>query len=111
MEMVMVGDKYLTGGFRLIGMEAIEVVDIDSAVEKVEELVYGEKCRIIVITEKVAAKLKALRQNLLKTRRFYPVFVVIPDFEGPLNERTKELHQLVNQSIGTKLKIGDQDVH
>jgi vacuolar-type H+-ATPase subunit F/Vma7 len=104
MEMVMVGDRYLASGFRLIGIDTMEVANDDQAAKKVEELVSEGKCKIIFITEKVALRLKALREGLLKARRFYPVFVVIPDFEGPMNVRTKELHQLVNQAIGAKLK-------
>ncbi|HKZ94165.1 MAG TPA: V-type ATP synthase subunit F [Candidatus Bathyarchaeia archaeon] len=39
MDMVMVGDKYLLSGFRLIGVETIEADD-EAAAKKVEELVY-----------------------------------------------------------------------
>jgi len=99
----MIGDKYLVSGFRLIGVDTIEVASDDLAAKKVEELVFEGKCKIIFVTEKVAVKLKTLREDLIKTRRFYPVFVIVPDFEGPLNERIKELHQLVNQAIGVKL--------
>lgn len=103
MEMVMVGDKYLASGFRLIGIETIEAATDDVAAKKVQELVNEGACKIILITEKVALKLKNLRENLIKTRRFYPVFVIIPDLEGPINERIRELRQLVNQAVGVKL--------
>lgn len=107
MDMVMVGDKYLLSGFRLIGVETVEAVDDEAAAKKVEELAYEGKVKIVIITEKVSVKLKMLRDDMLKTRRFYPIFVIIPDFESPLNERIKELHQLVSQAIGVKLKMGD----
>ena len=107
MEMVMIVDKYLASGFRLIGVDTIEVTDDDAAAKKVEELVFEGKCKVVIITEKVALKLKALRAGLLKTRRLYPIFLIIPDFEGPLNERIKELHQLVSQAIGVKLKLSE----
>lgn len=104
MEMVMVGDKYLASGFRLIGIETNEVTDDDAAAKKVGDIVSEGRYKIIIINERVALKTKALRDNLLMTKKPYPIFLIIPDFEGPLNERTKELHQLVDQAIGIKLK-------
>jgi len=104
-EMVMIGDKYLASGFRLIGIGTIEVANDDLAAKKVEELVFEGTCKIIFITEKVALKLKTLRENLIKTKRYYPVFVIIPDLGGPLKERIRELHQLVNQAVG--INLGD----
>jgi len=102
-DMVIVGDKYLVSGFRLVGIETIEVANDDLAAKKVESLVLEGKCKILFITEKVALKLKSLREDLIKTKRYYPVFVIIPDLEGSLHERIRELHQLVNQAVGVKL--------
>lgn len=104
MGMVMVGDKYLTMGFRLAGVETLEATDEDNAAKKVEEIVSKGNYRIIIISEKVALKVKALREILLKTKKPYPMFVIVPDFEGPLHERTEELHRLVNQATGIRLK-------
>jgi vacuolar-type H+-ATPase subunit F/Vma7 len=106
MEIVMIGDKYLVSGFRLIGIDTIEADDDASAMRKVEQLVSEGTRKVIIITERVAVKLKPLREDMLRTRRLYPIFVIVPDWEGGLNERTKELYQLVNQAIGTKLKLG-----
>lgn len=105
METVMVGDKYLASGFRLIGIETIEAIDDDDAAKKVEATVSEGKHKIVVISERVALKTKPLRDNLLTAKKAFPVFLVIPDFEGPRNERIKELRQLIDQAIGIKLKI------
>jgi vacuolar-type H+-ATPase subunit F/Vma7 len=106
MDIVVIGDKYLSSVFRLAGIEALEVEDEDSAVEKAEGLVEEGKCKILLVTEKIAKRLGELREKLLIQKRFYPVFVIIPDFGGTLGERKKELTQLVNKSIGIKLKVG-----
>jgi vacuolar-type H+-ATPase subunit F/Vma7 len=105
MEIVMVGHKHLASGFRLIGIETDEVVDDDAAAKKVESVVLEGKYKIIIINEKVALKTKALRDDLLTAKKPYPVFLIVPDFQGPLNERTKELHQLVDKAIGIKLNL------
>jgi vacuolar-type H+-ATPase subunit F/Vma7 len=106
-EIVMVGGKYLSSGFRLAGIETIAVEDDDQAVRRVERLVSEGTYKIILMTEKVAMKLKSLREDMLRTKRFYPVFVIVPDFGGTLDERQRELRQLVSQAIGVKLKLGD----
>ncbi len=101
----MVGDKYLATAYRLAGVETLQVESDESAAEKVEELVSQRDYGIIIITERVALKVKALRESLLKARKFYPMFVIVPDFEGPLGARRKELIQLVNQAAGVELKL------
>ncbi len=90
----------------MAGIEALEVEDEDSAVEKAEEVVEEGKYKILILTEKTAKRLSELRERLLVQKRFYPIFVIIPDFGGTLGERKKELTQLVNKSIGIKLKVG-----
>jgi vacuolar-type H+-ATPase subunit F/Vma7 len=107
MDVAIVGDRYLTVLFRLLGIETVGVEDPDSAVAKVKQLVEAEDCKVLIITERVASRLKALMETLVKERKNYPVFLVIPDFEGVLGERMKELSQLVNRSVGVKLKTGD----
>jgi vacuolar-type H+-ATPase subunit F/Vma7 len=105
MGMVMVGDKYLASGFRLIGIETNEVTDDDAAAKKVENIVSEGKYEIVIISEKVALKIKTLRDGLLVAKKPYPIFLIIPDFQGPLHERIGELHQLVDKAIGVKLKL------
>ena len=101
------GDRYLVSLFRLVGIEAVEADDEDSAASKVEELVERGECRVLFVSEKVAARLKVLRESLIRKRKLYPVFVVIPDFEGSLGDRKRELTQVVNKSVGMKLKLGE----
>jgi vacuolar-type H+-ATPase subunit F/Vma7 len=105
MEMVMVGDKYLASGFRLIGIETNEVTDDEAAAKKVEDIVLEGKCEIVIISERVALKIKTLRDSLLVAKKPYPIFLIIPDFQGPLHKRIEELHQFVDRAIGVKLKL------
>lgn len=102
-EMMIVGDKYLTTLFRLIGIETVEAENDDSAVAKAESIVEGGKCQVLLVSERIAMRLKSLREDLLKEGKLYPILVIIPDFEGTLEERKKELSELVNKSIGMQL--------
>lgn len=106
MDIAVVGDRFLVNVFRLIGIEALETDDDKSAIAKIEEIAERQDPKIVLVAERVALKLKGLREKLLKERRFYPIFVVVPDFEGSLGERNRELRDFVNRSMGVKLKVG-----
>jgi vacuolar-type H+-ATPase subunit F/Vma7 len=106
MDVMIVGDKYLTTLFRLIGIETREAENEDSAVAKAQEIIETGECKVLFVSERIAMRLKNMRENLLNERKVYPILVVIPGFEGVLGERKKELTQLVNRSIGIKLKVG-----
>jgi vacuolar-type H+-ATPase subunit F/Vma7 len=103
----MIGDKYLATCFRLAGVRTIITDSDDEAAERLTELVRNQEAEIAIITERVAIRLKAFREDLLKTGKSLPIFVIVPDFQGPLDERARELHELVNQAVGMKLKLGD----
>ncbi len=102
----MIGDRYLSTVFRLAGIEALEVDNEGSASEKVQELVKEGRYKVLILTERTAMRVKELRGKLLLQKKFYPIFVIVPDFDGTMGERKKELAQLVNRSIGIKLKVG-----
>jgi len=103
----MVGDRDLTSLFRMVGIDVVEAEDEDSAVAKVQKLVDEGSPKILFITERVALRLKELREKLLKEKRLYPVFAIIPDLGGALGTRKEELREFVNKSMGVKLKVGD----
>jgi len=104
MTIIMIGDKYLATGFRLIGIDTIDAANDEAAAEKVQTIVSEGKHEIIIITERVASRVAALRQGLIKAKRPYPLFVIVPDFAGPTGERVGELRKLVNQATGIKFK-------
>ncbi len=106
MDVAVIGEKYFVGLFRLMGIETLEADTEDLAADKAEDLIEKGNCKILFVTERLAARLKELRERLLSERRFYPIFVVIPDFEGPLGQRKKELEESINKSMGVKLKVG-----
>jgi len=107
MDIVVVGDRYFSSLFRMVGIDVVEAEDEDSVVAKVQKIVNEEGAKVLFISERVALRLKELRERLLKERRFYPVFVIIPDFEGVVGSRKEELLEFVNKSMGVQLKVGD----
>jgi len=106
-DIVLVGDRFLTSLFKYVGVDTIEEPNDEMAARKVHELVADEQYKIIMITENVALRLTELRNNLLATHRFYPVFLIVPGLEQTVGERENQLKQLVSQSLGIKLKFGE----
>ncbi len=104
-EIVMIGNKYLVSCFRLAGVDILEASSDEDATKKLEQLISEGKYKIFIITEKISRKAKSLREDLLKAKKPYPLFLIIPDFEGPLKERITELNEYVNQAMGVKLKL------
>jgi vacuolar-type H+-ATPase subunit F/Vma7 len=103
----MVGEKYLAVGFRLAGVRTIPTDSDDETIERLTELIKDQKIGMIIITERMAMKLQTFRERLYKTEKSPPIFIIVPDFQGSLNERARELHQLVNRAVGMELKLGD----
>jgi vacuolar-type H+-ATPase subunit F/Vma7 len=100
----MICDKFLSAGFRLVGIDTIDAASEEEAAEKVKATISEGRHEIIVITERVASKVRTLRQGLIKAKKPYPLFVIVPDFNGPTHERSDELLKLVNQATGIKPK-------
>ena len=107
MDVIVVGDRYFTNLFRLLGIDTVEADDQDSASAKAKQLAEAGDCKVLIVDQRIASRLKTLMETFVTEKRLYPIFVVIPDFEGILGERKKELTQLVNRSVGVKLKTGD----
>jgi len=107
LDIAAIGDRHITNVFRLAGAEAILAENENSAVEQVIKLTEKGDYKVIIVTEEVSSKLKEIRGKLLKEKRLYPIFVVVPDLQGPLGLRSAELQELVNKSVGVKLKTGE----
>ncbi len=92
--------------FRFAGAEGILAETDEDTENKVKQLIEEGDCGIIIITEKTSTRLQEIREQLLKNRASYPIFLVIPDFDGPTGTRMTELQDSVNKSMGVKLKAG-----
>jgi len=103
MSIMAVGDEFFITNFRLAGVPGVVVKDEAEAREKIEEIIKERKCKIVVISESMAIKLKKDREKWRE--KVYPVFAIVPGLEGPKGERLHELYFLVSQAVGVKLKL------
>jgi vacuolar-type H+-ATPase subunit F/Vma7 len=103
MSVVVIGDEFFITGYRLAGVPGFVVRDESEARERIEEIMKEGKCKIVIISEGMAIKLRKDRERWRD--KVYPIFAIIPGLEGPKGERLNELYSLVSQAVGVKLKL------
>ncbi len=105
MSIVVVGDRYLVTAFRLAGVRGIVAESFEEVKESVSRLVEEGEVKVIILSEANAVKLRKLRSELVRSKQVYPIFAVIPGFEGSMNERLNEIYTLISQAVGVRLKL------
>jgi V/A-type H+/Na+-transporting ATPase subunit F len=95
-----IGDAETVSGFRLAGVEGRIALTPHEAQESLTVALAMEEVDIIVITERLAAQIKA------ELRQYYPLnfplIIQIPDRLGPSGER-KSIHEMVKAAIGVTI--------
>ena len=107
MSVVALGDNHFITALRLAGVDGRKVHDVHEAEQIIEELLREGRCKVLVVPEDLALKLRRKREELLRRQQIYPVFAIIPSFSGALGERVKEIHEFISQAVGVKLKLGE----
>jgi vacuolar-type H+-ATPase subunit F/Vma7 len=100
-----IAEKHLATGFRLAGIEAFPIENIEDAKTALSRIITEEKHDIIILTERLSKELHNEKSKILSRRKGKPIFAIIPDFHGPTGQRTRELHDLISESVGAELKF------
>jgi len=100
MQFHVIGDENTVTGFRMIGLGGEIVETEDETREALEEAFASDDIGIIIITERIAAKVQEEIDEYLYGNDF-PLIIQIPDREGPIEGRTS-IREMVNAAIGVK---------
>jgi V/A-type H+-transporting ATPase subunit F len=88
-------------GFRLAGIEGILVKDKDDALRQMKKLQAAKDIGLLLITEKLAEKIKD-EINRLKLENNLPIIIEVPDRHG--SRRPPDyLTRYIRQTIGLKI--------
>ncbi|HHY04650.1 MAG TPA: ATP synthase subunit F [Thermoanaerobacterales bacterium] len=88
-------------GFRLAGIEGILVNDKDDALRQMKKLQAAKDIGLLLITEKLAEKIKD-EINRLKLENNLPIIIEVPDRHG--SRRPPDyLTRYIRQTIGLKI--------
>ena len=98
MKFFVIGDEDTVLGFQLVGIDGDVVHEAEEAKASLEKAFQMEGLGIIVITERVAEKIRSLvDQYVYKTT--FPLIIEIPDRQGPVGQK-KSIRELVQEAVG-----------
>ena len=97
-----IGDADMVTGFRLVGVEGIEVTSAEEAVQAFNAALARNDLAIIVISEEFSSN-SHLREAIEKVRRERrnPLVVEIPGSKGKPSET--KMSDLVSKTLGVRL--------
>lgn len=98
MQFFVIGDESTVTGFGLAGVEGEVVETADEAREALAKAFASPDVGIIIVTEKIAAQLRAEMEVYVFGRTF-PLVIEIPDRTGPMEGRVS-IRQLVRSAVG-----------
>lgn len=101
MKLFCIADEDTVRGFWLAGIRGQAVSTAEQAAAAIEIATAQTDCAIIVLTESVAAKIRA-QVDSIRLGRSRPLIVEIPGPEGPLPGR-KSLRQFVQEAVGIRV--------
>ena len=100
-----IADEETVRGFRLAGVAGQVVTSAQQAATAVQQAVERNDCGIIILTDTVAAGIRAQVESI-RLQRDQPLILEIPGPDGPLPGR-KRLRQMVQEAVG--MRIGQEE--
>jgi V/A-type H+-transporting ATPase subunit F len=101
MKFYVIGDRDTVLGFRLVGIEGVEVTTPEEALAALNSVVNREGVGIVLITETVAAQIRDEVEARLYGMGF-PLVLEIPDSGGPSPARPP-IEDIVRKAIGISI--------
>ena len=101
MKYSVIGDEDTILGFGIVGVLGKVATNEEETRRAFNELLEDKDVSIIIITERLADKIRALVDQYLLTQSF-PLIVEIPDRQGRLPGRPG-IKEMVNAAIGIKI--------
>ena len=101
MKYSVIGDEDTVLGFGIVGVPGRIATNEEETRRAFQELLEDKDVSIIIITERLADKIRTLVDQYLLTQSF-PLIVEIPDRQGRLPGRP-DIKELVNAAIGIKI--------
>ena len=101
MQFYVIGDESTVAGFGLAGVVGEVVETEDEAREALKKAFASSDVGIIIITEKIAAGLRAEMESYVFGRHF-PLIIEIPDRTGPMPGRVS-IRQMVRSAVGINI--------
>lgn len=103
-KIAVVSDPDVATYFRIAGVKnSYEIAKPEEASGIVESLANDKEVAIIIVTEKIAERVKPVIDVI--SRRVYPTIITIPGREGPGAEKISPILDLVKRTVGVDIKV------
>jgi V/A-type H+-transporting ATPase subunit F len=99
---LVIGDGDMVTGFRLVGVEGIEVSSIDEARETLEKAFARKDLAIVIISEEFSAQPQVHEAiDRVRRERISPLIVEVPGSKGKLSEI--RMSDLISKTLGVRI--------
>ena len=95
-----IGDRDMITGFRLVGVDGVEVTTVDEARLALSKALANVDLAVIIISEEFSTKIRD-EIDKLRLGRVAPLIVEIPGAGGPSGEI--RMSNLITKTLGTKI--------
>jgi len=97
-----IGDSDMTTGFRLVGVEGVEVTSVDEASQALNKALERSDLAIIIISEEFSTQPQLLETiDQVRRERRNPLIVEVPGSRGKPSE--VRMSDLISKTLGVKL--------
>ena len=100
MHAVVIGDCDMVTGFRLVGIQGVEVSTVDEAKRALDKAVESIDVAFIIISEDLSTKMRDTIDDL-RLNRIAPVIVELPGRLGPSG--AINMSNIMRKAIGVKV--------
>jgi V/A-type H+-transporting ATPase subunit F len=97
---IVIGDRDMITGFRLVGVDGVEVTTVENARLALSKAVANVDLAIIIISEEFSTKMRD-EIDKLRLSRVAPLIVEIPGRLGPSGEI--RMSDLITKTLGIKI--------
>jgi V/A-type H+/Na+-transporting ATPase subunit F len=95
-----IGDNNMITGFRLVGVEGVEVTSVDMARQALTEALDRNDVALILISQQFSEQMRS-DIDKMRSERVTPLIVEIPGSVGPAS--TLKMSELVSRTLGIKI--------
>jgi vacuolar-type H+-ATPase subunit F/Vma7 len=95
-----IGDNKMVTGFRLVGVEGIEVNTVDQAREALSNTLIRSDVALIMLSQQFSPQMQAEIARI-RSSRVTPLIVELPGSVGPRTET--KLSDLITKNLGIKI--------
>jgi vacuolar-type H+-ATPase subunit F/Vma7 len=95
-----IGDNKMVTGFRLVGVEGVEVTTVDEAREALSNTLSRSDVALIMLSQQFSPQMQAEIARI-RTSRVTPLIVELPGSVGPRSET--KLSDQISKNLGIKI--------